>query len=101
MTYDSTRDPRAQHAIATDAPARKLALITPADGAELAVYARALRVYNPGGGTGALVVVPIGHADGEAVTLKFAAGVTIEPTQVRRVLATGSDATLIVHGYID
>lgn len=73
------------------APARLIQVVTPADGADLPVPAKALFI----GGAGDLKIVPVASIDGEAVTLKNHP-VGYVAVQTRRVVATGTTATHIV-----
>lgn len=69
---------------------RRGAVVVPSDSTDLAVYAKTLVVLAGGN----LVILPVENDDG--VTLPFtglAAG-QIVPFQVRRVLATGTTATV-------
>lgn len=78
-------------------PARQMTLVVKSDTNDLEIYAKALRVYNPGGGGQVLRVLPVGNPDGDTVDLTFPPGLVIELTAVRRVLSTGSDPSMIVH----
>ena len=71
-----------------DSPASDLHPITPDDGADLAVWTRAITATNPG----TIRVTAIG---GTVATLYLAAGPVL-PVRVRRVWATGTTATGIV-----
>lgn len=92
-TYNPAKDPYAQRSIAIDSYARLAMAITTNDAADLPTYAKAVWV----GGTGDVVVLPINATD-DANTVKFSAvpAGTLLPIQVRRVLATGTTATLMV-----
>lgn len=86
-----TTDIYAAFAPSPSAPARRLQAVTPADGTDLPVLAKALYV----GGAGDLKIVPVASPDGEAVTLKNHP-VGYVAVQTRRVFATGTTATHIV-----
>lgn len=80
----------ASNADAAFTPARSLAAITPSDGADLPVFAKAIYV----GGAGNIVLRAIDDAGNTTLT-----GVTagaIIPVRARRVLATGTTATGLV-----
>lgn len=72
-------------------PARRLAVVTPSDAADLAEIPKALLIG--GAGTVSLIAAD----DTVAVTLTVEAGVL--PIRVRRVRATGTTATGIVALY--
>ncbi len=100
MPYEPEKDPYHYNAATADSPARNAVLITPAD-ANLAAYAKALRVYVPAAVSEASVrVTPIDAADdANYITLKFPTGLWIEPIAVRRVWSTGLTAGIEIHGY--
>ncbi len=84
-------DAYATFAPSPSAPARRLQTITPDDGADLPVVAKALFI----GVAGDLKIVPAGSIDGDAVTLKNHP-VGYVAVQTRRVFATGTTAGQIV-----
>ena len=90
-------------ALALALPARACVAVTPSDAANLAVYAKALRVYVPAnisGGVATVVVTPLlAASDGDTVTLSLPPGIAIEPLAVRRVWATGTSAGIAIHAY--
>lgn len=93
-------NPFEAQAATSASPARNAALAGFNDANDLAVYAKALRVFNPTGATAMLRVTYAGEAsDAVFVDLPFPAGLTIEPSSVRRIWATGSNAALVVHAY--
>ena len=98
-SYDVTRDPLSGVAAGSALVARDLAAVTPNDAADLALYARALRVHVPATVSEAsLRVTPLRAADDAAtITLRFASGTWFEPVAVRRVWATGTTAGVDVH----
>jgi hypothetical protein len=69
-------------------PADNAAELTPSDSTNLTTFSRALWV----GGAGNLCVTMIG---GQTVTFSNVAAGTFLPIRVKRVLATGTTATLI------
>jgi hypothetical protein len=91
MPYDRTKDPLDNLSGGASGPGRRAASVTPSDASDLSSYARGLYV----GGTGDLVVIPVGNADGAPVTFK-AHPIGYMPVAVRRVLATGTTATNIL-----
>jgi hypothetical protein len=100
-SYDLQKDPNALLARNAISPGGDLALVVPADGADLPVYAKALRVFVPFSlAEAALRVTPALAADDAAtVTLKFSAGTSYEPLSVRRVWWTGTTPGLDIHAY--
>lgn len=87
----SSQDIYAAFTPSPSAPARRLAAVTPSDGADLPAFAKALYV----GAAGDLKIVPTASPDGEGITLKnHPAGYVA--VQTRRVLATGTTAAHIV-----
>ena len=82
------------HARSPGDPARRAVAVTPSDGADLSVWAKALYL----GQGGDLRITPAGAETGETVTLKnHPAGYVA--VQARRVLATGTTAAFIVALY--
>jgi hypothetical protein len=100
-SYDLQKDPNALASRSAASPGSDMALVAPADGADLAVYSRALRVFVPLALSEASVrVTPTLAADDTTtVTLKFGAGVNYEPLSVRRIWATGTTPGLDIHAY--
>ncbi|MES2860857.1 MAG: hypothetical protein V4701_05260 [Pseudomonadota bacterium] len=84
-------DVYASYAPSPSAPARRIQTLTPDDGADLPVVAKALFI----GVAGDLKIVPVGSPDGVAVTLKNHP-VGYVAVQTRRVHATGTTAGHIV-----
>jgi hypothetical protein len=73
-------------------------LITPSDTVDLAEFATALRIWNPGGSAATIVIETV---DGDTVTLTVpATSLTVEPVYTARVRVTGTTAGLIIHGYM-
>lgn len=100
MAYDPSKDAFSAAGASFSAQARQCAAVTPSDGAQLAAYAKALRVYVPGSSAATVKVTPVGAAnDSDTVTLTFAPGVSIEPLAVRQVWATGTTAGLEIFAY--
>lgn len=93
-------DPKKELSSHTEKPARRAVLITPAD-TDLDVYARSLRIYNDGTAGDTVRVTYVDEPlDTDFVELKCPLGLTIEPSAVRRVWATGTDAaSFTIHGY--
>ena len=69
---------------------RKGAAIIPHDSNDLAEYAKAIVVTAAGN----LVILPVENADGTTVTFTGVSPGFIPPYQVRRVLATGTTASV-------
>ena len=85
------RDGLLNHGRSAGGPARRARAVTPDDGADLPVYAKALYL----GVAGSVRVLTVDAPDGEAVVFaNHPAGYL--PLQVRRVLATGTTAGQIV-----
>jgi hypothetical protein len=103
MPYDASADPYHSSSNSASAPARAIAAVTPSDAANLATYAKALRIYVPAsvaGGVGTVRVTPLRAAsDADTVTLSVLPGVSVEPLAVRRVWATGTSAGVEIHAY--
>ena len=97
MTYDRTRDPYATHAPSGPTQALAAVKLTAAmvsDTADIATYAKALRVWNGSSAAVTLMVTPLMAASdlaAAAVPITVPAGaVMLEPIAVRRVWSTGS-----------
>jgi hypothetical protein len=103
VAYDPTKDSYRNASASFAAQARLAVAVTPSDGAALATYAKALRVYVPSsiaGGVATVRVTPVQAAnDSDTVTLSFVPGVSIEPMSVRQVWATGTTAGVEIHAY--
>lgn len=96
-TYDSSHDIFSLVAASATSPARLATLVTPSDTANLAPYAKALRVY-AATGPATIRITPLRAADDDdTVTLTIVAGVTIEAIAARRVWSTGTSAGLVIH----
>ena len=79
------------------APFTRAVAITPSDTEDLAEITRGLNVHKgTGGSTTSINVLLIG--DAEPVIMTFQVGFVI-PLRIRRVYATGTDATVIVGLY--
>lgn len=103
MPYDVNRDDLDAHEPSLTSPSRRFPLLTPADNAELSVYPKALRIWNPGAAGATIRFTPIGESNdaiGAAVTVKLNAGADEVACGVRRIWATGTDPTLEIHGYV-
>jgi hypothetical protein len=83
-------DPFSNHESGLTSPARNAAAVTPNDGADLAVAARALYI---GAGSGGLKVTMQG---GQDVTFAGLSVGVLYPFSVTRVWATGTTASSIV-----
>lgn len=79
------------------APFTRAVAVTPNDTTDLAEVTRGINVHKGTGGSYTDVAV-IFSGDSAAVTLTIQTG-TIVPIRVRRVLATGTDATRVVALY--
>ncbi|ABS68403.1 spike base protein, RCAP_Rcc01079 family [Xanthobacter versatilis] len=105
MPYDPTRDPLKGLASSLSSPARQLTRITPADGADLATYAKALWVYVPedvAGGVATIRITPVAGGDAETVDVLALPGLQpLPPCQVRRVWATGTSTGLAIYALAD
>lgn len=103
MPYDQASDRFHGSSASSSAPARACVAVTPSDAANLAVYAKSLRIYVPAnisGGVATVVVTPLlAASDGDTVTLSVPPGIAIEPLAVRRVWATGTSAEIAIHAY--
>lgn len=96
-SYNPNSDPTTTFATTASSPARRAVLVTPSDTLDLAPYAKALRVYASAAGS-TLRVTPVGALDDlETVTLTLGAGTSIEPIAARRIWATGTTGTLVIH----
>jgi hypothetical protein len=98
MPYDAARDPWHRRALSPGALGRAGALVTPNDAADLPRYAR-LRVFVPAVLASAEIrILPVDAADDAPLTLPLPPGqVSVLEFLVRRVLATGSTAGLVIH----
>ena len=97
MTYDIRADRHGSGAATRQSPALEAQRLTSAqvsDTTDLAIYAKALRVWNGTGQPVKLMVTPLTAAAdtaAAAVPITVAAGVAAyEPISVRRIWATGS-----------
>ncbi|MCA0399822.1 MAG: hypothetical protein LCH38_03300 [Proteobacteria bacterium] len=100
-TYNPAADPFQGYARSPEAVAFDAVPVTPADGANLAAYAKALRIFVPAATASATLRVTPLHAadDANTVTLSFPSGVHYEPLCVRRVWATGTSAGIEIHAF--
>lgn len=90
MPYDPSKDPSAGKINSGASFGRKGAVITPHDSNDLAEYAKAIVVT----AFGNLVVLPVENADGTTITFTGAPVGFVPPFQVRRVMATGTTASV-------
>lgn len=81
-----------RQAIAAQAPASRLVLVTKGD-ADQGPY-RALRLYVASGP----ITLKVRGMDDVDVTLTVPEGVYWEPITVKRIWSTGSSGTVIIHG---
>lgn len=91
-------DPYVNYPKNPEAPATGLVLITPTDGADLGQVVKALRIWN-GEAADETIRVSLVSDPATYFDLTVPAGLTIENIRVARVQATGTTATLIIHGY--
>lgn len=98
MPYDSTRDPWHRRALSPAALGRAGALVTPDDANDLTRYGR-IRVFAPATLASADIrILPVDAADGAPLTLPVPPGqASVLEFLVRRVLATGTTAGLVIH----
>ncbi|GLK69913.1 hypothetical protein KHC23_21240 [Ancylobacter dichloromethanicus] len=98
MPYDSAKDPWHRRALSPAGLGRSGALVTPSDATDLPRYAR-LRVFVPATLASAAVrILTVEAADDAPLTLPLAPGqVSVLEFLVRRVLATGTTAGLVIH----
>ncbi|HSI42268.1 MAG TPA: hypothetical protein VLA00_17115 [Xanthobacteraceae bacterium] len=98
MPYDSAKDPWHGFAISPVGLGRSGAPVVPSDTTDLPRYAR-LRVFAPTSLASAQVsVLPVQAEDGVPLTLPVAVGqASVLEFMVRRVLATGTTAGLVLH----
>lgn len=98
MPYDAARDPWRGRAMSPVSLGRNGALVVPDDAGDLPRYAR-LRVFVPADAEAAQIrILPVDAVDAAALTLPLPAGqVHVLEFLVRRVLATGTSAGLVIH----
>jgi hypothetical protein len=89
MPYDVSKDPYATTAAGRDGFGRKSRAVTPNDSTDLDPYARVVCVS-----TGNISVVPVENADNVPVPFLAVAAGFVVPFQVRRVMSTGTTATV-------
>jgi hypothetical protein len=89
MPYDVTKDPYATTARGRDAFGGKGRAVTPNDSTDLDPYARVVCVS-----TGNISVIPVENADGVPVPFLAVAAGFVPPYYVRRVMSTGTTATV-------
>jgi hypothetical protein len=91
-TYNSSLDAYRSSVSGTEVIGRKSVAITPSDTVDLAAYPKAIVVTAAGN----LVVLPLMAADDGSHTITFTAAVVgfVLPFRVRRVLATGTSASV-------
>ncbi|MCK0209009.1 hypothetical protein MWN33_13310 [Starkeya koreensis] len=98
MPYDPAKDPWRGRALSPAALGRAGAPVVPDDAADLPRYAR-LRVFAPATLASAEVrILPVDAADDAPLTLPVPPGqASVLEFLVRRVLATGTTAGLVIH----
>lgn len=93
-------NPLRSHVPSRGSPATRAVPVAASDAADLATYAKALRVFNPAGAAATVRVTYAEEANDQAtVDLVFPPGLTIEPSAVRRVWKTGTGAGLSIIAY--
>lgn len=75
-----------------DSPARKAFNIAPNNATDLAIATKAIYI----GGAGTLSVELVGDEPGSSVTFTGISAGSLLPIRVRKVLATGTTATLLI-----
>lgn len=98
MPYDSAKDPWRRRAMSPAGLGRTGSLVTPSDGDDLPRYAR-IRVFVPATLASAEIrILTVDAADGAPLTLPLPPGqASVLEFIVRRVLATGTTAGLVIH----
>ncbi|WP_018389885.1 hypothetical protein [Ancylobacter sp. FA202] len=98
MPYDAAKDPWYRRALSPAALGRAGALVTPNDATDLPRYAR-VRVFVPAALASAEIrILPVDAADDAPLTLPLPSGqVSVLEFLVRRVLASGTTAGLVIH----
>ncbi|SFZ86012.1 hypothetical protein SAMN02983003_3184 [Devosia enhydra] len=91
MPYDASKDPFALAAPALLGFGKSGRVVTPHNTNDLNPYAKAIQVVAAGN----LVYLPVGNADGDNITVTSAPVGYMPPHRVRRVLATGTTATVV------
>ena len=89
MAYDKTKDPYEQSP-ETQFLGRKARVVTPSNTTDLDPYPNTVVVTAAGN----LVVLPLENADGDTITFTAAPVGFYVPFRVRRVLATGTTASV-------
>lgn len=98
MPYDPAKDPWYRRALSPAGLGRSGAPVTPDDATDLPRYAR-LRVFVPATLASANIrILAVDAADDAPLTLPLPSGqVSVLEFLVRRVLATGTTAGLVIH----
>lgn len=89
MPYDRTKDPRASTAQDPNSFGRSGRAVTPHDSNDIDPYGRVVCLT-----TGNISVLPVKNADGSPVAFVSVPAGYIVPFYVRRVLSTGTTATV-------
>ena len=90
MPYDASNDPYKNQTPQIYAFARTGRVITPSDASDLSPYAKAVICTSSGN----ISVLPIGNADGAVISFVGVQAGFVPPFLVRRVMATGTTATV-------
>jgi hypothetical protein len=90
MPYDSTKDPMRNELWSPTSLGRKGRTVAPHDENDLDPYAKALIVT----AAGDLSILPVENDDGDTIDFTALPAGTVIPYRVRRVLDTGTDATV-------
>ncbi len=91
MAYDATKDPQSGYDVKGPFSfGTKGRVVTPSDTTDLDPYAKAVVVTAAGN----LVILPVKNADGTTLTFTNAPVGFVPPYRVRRVLSTGTTASV-------
>ncbi|MDX3971162.1 MAG: hypothetical protein QHD01_31840 [Bradyrhizobium sp.] len=90
MPYDSTKDPLTTFRGTQGNFGSLGRAVTPSDSEDLDPYAKAI-VVTAGGD---LVILPVRNADGDTITFTGVSVGFVPPYRVRRVMATGTSASV-------
>lgn len=94
-----TKNPYLNHGPNLVNSATSVFAIAPSDDADLPKVIKALRVWNP---DAAAATIHYRTVDGDEVTVSVPASTLwTEPAVMDKVFATGTSATLVLHGYSD
>lgn len=90
MPYDAKNDPYSAVGGNRLSFGKKGVAVTPNDRNDLATYAKTIVVLSAGN----VVILPVGNDDGVTLTFTGLSAGQVVPFQVRRVVATGTTATV-------